>query len=189
MPTIKPFRQYAEADVINGLFTVSGADVSKGTFVVAQGSGYNADAEMTFENTSPFDGTYASKFNVPANVVPAPSGTAPHQIVGMTLVDHKTFDENGDRLIYHRRKAAEMEVTISGQGAPLLTKGIVLYSGINGDPALGSGAAIADAGDGSVKVVHPTILVSGQNLPNPAAFGKFLGRKDQNGFALLQFSV
>lgn len=179
MPTIKPFRQYNEANVINGLFTVSGANVSRGTFVVAQGSGYNTDAELTLGNLSQFEGTYSSKFNIPATVVPAPSGATQGQIVGMLIYDHKTVDENGYPLIYNRRKAAEMEVTTSGEAAPLLRKGYVLYSGIVGTPSIGSGAAISDAGNGELKVVP---------FANRTV-GKFLGPKNSEGFALLEVDL
>ena len=38
-------------------------------------------------------------------------------------------DENGEKLIFTPRKAAEKDWVLSGQAVPILTRGIVLYSG------------------------------------------------------------
>lgn len=186
---IKPFRQIDDHDTINGLFAFSGVSADKGTFVSPVGSGYNADNELQMDNLSPFAGSYSSKFNCPQVVIAAASGASRHQVVGLLLHAHATYDENGQRLLWNPRKAAEMDVTITGQATEIATKGLVLYSGIVGDPAFGSGAAIADAGDGSLKVVYPTVVSSGTTLNNPLSIGKFLGRKDANGYALLKLEL
>jgi hypothetical protein len=73
-----------------------------------------------------------------------------------------------------------MDVTVSGQAAPVATRGFVLYSGIVGTPAFGSGAAIADGGDGSLKVVVST---------DAKSIGRFLGPKNAQGYAPLEFSI
>ena len=49
--------------------------------------------------------------------------------LGMLLYDVREDDENGEKLIFNPRKAAENDYVISGQAVPILTRGIVLYSG------------------------------------------------------------
>ena len=178
MPTnLKPFRDYDEHDVVN-LFAVSGASADKGTVVAVQGNGVNLKDATLVDNLSSYANSVSAQFNVPWTVAPAPSG-ATTSILGVLLKDVRSVDENGERLIFRPRKAAEMDVVISGQAAPVLTRGIVLVSGIAGSPAYGSGAAVADAGDGSLKVVAPA----------SKTVGKFLGPKNDEGYALLKIEL
>ena len=178
MPTIKPLRDIDEHEKLP-YFSFSGASANKGTFVVALGSGLNLNDELSLENLSSLDGTISSSFNVPWLVVPAPSGAARGTILGMLIKDVRTVDENGYPLIFEPRKAAEMDVIVSGQAGPIAKRGFVLYSGIDGTPAAGSGASISDTTAGSLKVV----------APNSGTVGRFIGPKDANGFAPLDFSV
>jgi hypothetical protein len=178
MPTLRPYNDHSEHEVIN-LFTVTG-DLPRGTFVTAADQGVNLSDANTIGQLSPFGNTVSAVFNVPWNAVAAPSGTAKASVIGATLKDFRTYDENGEKLLFHPRKAAEMDVIISGQAVPVLTRGIVLYSGIVGTPGYGSGAAVSDAGDGSIKVV----------AYNPAtSIGKFLGPKNAAGHALLKIEL
>jgi hypothetical protein len=174
MPTLRPFNDHSEHEVIN-LFTVTG-DLPRGTFVTVQGSGINLSDDNTIGQLSPFGNTVSAVFSVPTSAVAAASGTTP---IGVTLKDFRTFDENGERLILRPRKAAEMDVVISGQAVPVLTRGIVLYSGIVGTPGYGSGAAVSDAGNGEVKVV----------TAGAKTIGKFLGPKNAFGYALLKVEL
>ena len=174
MPTLRPYNDHSEHEVIN-LFTVTG-DLPRGTFVTAADAGVNLSDANTIGQLSPFGNTVSAVFSVPWNAVAAPSGTTP---IGVTLKDFRTFDENGERLVLHPRKAAEMDVVITGQAVPILTRGIVLYSGIVGTPGYGSGAAVSDAGDGAVKVV----------AAGAKTIGKFLGPKNAYGHALLKIEL
>jgi hypothetical protein len=176
---IKPLRAVNQYDIVP-FFSYNGATANKGTFVSAVGSGLNLKDELTLENLSSVDGTLSATFNVPWLVTAAASGAAKASVLGMLLKDVRTVDENGYPLIYDPRKAAEMDVTVSGQAAPVATKGFVLYSGIVGTPAFGSGAAIADAGDGSLKVVAAT---------DAKSIGRFLGPKNDQGYAPLEFNL
>ena len=188
---ILPIRDYSEHDVIP-FFGFSGASANKGTFVTPAGSGLDLTQDMLFGDLSYIDQTVSAYFKVPNVVAPAASGATKSQVVGMLLLDHRTYDENGELLIFRPRKAAEMVCTVSGQATNVLTRGRVLYSGIVGAPGFGSGAAVADAGDGSLKVVAPYVYGSGQGgvltaFPNPVCIGKFLGPKNSAGHAWLQF--
>ncbi len=179
MPNIKPLRDIAPHDIVP-FFSFSGASANKGTFVSAIGAGLNFSTEMSLSDLSSLNGSFSSNFTVPWLMEPAASGCAKASVLGMMVKDVRTVDENGYPLIYDSRKAAEMDVTVSGQAAPVATKGFVLYSGIVGTPAFGSGAAIADAGDGSLKVIAAT---------DAKAIGRFIGPKNTAGFAPLEFNV
>jgi hypothetical protein len=178
MSNLKPFRDYSEHDVIN-LFAFSGDSADKGTVVVANGQGINLKDATLIDNISPYGNSVSSHLSVPWTVAPAASGTTKGQIVGLLLKDVRTVDENGERLLFNPRKAAEMDVVISGQAAPILTQGIVLFSGIVGNPGYGSGAAVSDAGNGELKVV----------AYGSATVGKFLGPKNDEGYALLKIEL
>jgi hypothetical protein len=178
MANLKPFRDYDEHDVIN-LFAVNSDSLNKGTVVVANGDGVNLKNDLSLDNLSPYGDTVSAKFNVPWTVSPAASGATQGQIVGLLLKDVRRYDENGEQLIFNPRKAAEMDVIISGQACPILTKGLVLVSGIVGTPGFGSGAAVSDAGGGDLKVV----------AYGSATVGKFLGPKNDEGYALLKVEL
>jgi len=178
MANLKPFRDYDEHDVVN-LFAVNAVSLNKGTVVVADGNGVDLKNNLSLDNLSQYGNTLSAQFNVPWTVSAAPSGAAKGQIVGLLLKDVRKVDENGEQLIYNPRKAAEMDVIISGQAAPILTKGLVLVSGIVGTPGFGSGAAVSDAGGGDLKVV---------SYAN-ATVGKFLGPKNDEGYALLKVEL
>jgi hypothetical protein len=176
--TIRPFRDYSEHEVIN-LFALQG-ESNKGTFVTAAVSGFDLSAESAFGDDSFINGTVSARFNVANKVVAAPSGTAPAMVLGMTLKDVKSVDENGYPLKFEPRKAAERDVVISGEAVPVVKRGVFLYSGVVGNPAFGSGLAVSDAGDGSLKVVAPG---------SASAVAKALGPKDSNGFVLIDIKL
>ena len=178
MANLKPFRDYDEHDVIN-LFAVNSNSANKGTVVVANGNGVNLKNNLSLDNLSQYGNTLSAQFNVPWTVSAAASGVAKGRIVGLLLKDVRKVDENGEQLIYNPRKAAEMDVIISGQACPILTKGLVLVSVLEGTPGFGSGAAVADAGGGDLKVVSYA----------DATVGKFLGPKNDEGFALLKVEL
>jgi hypothetical protein len=180
MANLKPFRDYDEHDVIN-LFAVNSAVANKGSVVVADGNGINLKNATSLDNISSYGNTLSAQFNVPWTVSLAASGASKGQIVGLLLKDVRTVDENGEKLIFNPRKAAEMDVIISGQAAPILTRGLVLISGIVGNPGFGSGAAVSDSGVGDLKVVAYTA--------GTATVGKFLGPKNDEGYALLKIEL
>ena len=178
MANLKPFRDYDEHDVIN-LFAVNAESANKGTVVTADSNGVDLKSSLSLDNLSSYNNTLSAQFNVPWTVSPAASGAAKGSIVGLLLKDVRKYDENGEQLIYNPRKAAEMDVIITGQACPILTKGIVLVNGIVGTPGFGSGAAVSDAGGGDLKVVAYA----------NATVGKFLGPKNNEGYALLKVEL
>lgn len=179
MANLKPFRDYDEHDVIN-LFAYSGASANKGTLVVAQGQGVNLLDNSSLDNLSFAANSLSAQFNVPWTVADASASSNKNQVVGMLLKDVRTVDENGEKLIFNPRKAAEMDVIISGQAVPVLTKGIVLVNGINGTPGFGSGARSAANGN---------LQVTGWTSSDNSIIGKFLGPTGSDGYALFKLEL
>jgi len=180
MANLKSFRDYDEHDVIN-LFAYNGASANKGAVVAVQGNGVNLTDATSLDNISPYANTLSAQYNVPWTVTAAASGNGKDKVVGLLLKDVRSVDENGEKLIYNPRKAAEMDVMISGQAVPVLTKGIVLVNGIVGTPNFGSGAAVSDNGAGDLKVVSYTNATT--------CIGKFLGPTGSDGYALLKIEL
>lgn len=185
---IKPLRDISQHEILP-FFSFSGGTANKGTFVTAQSTGLNLKDEMTLDNVSWLGGTLSASFNVPWLVVPATSGIKKNKVIGMLYKDVRTVDENGFPLIFEPRKAAEMDVIVSGQASPIAVRGFVLYSGIVGNPQFGSGAAIADAGDGSLKVVDPSLANVVTGVDANTVIGKFLGPLNSDGYAPLEFNL
>ena len=132
---LRPFRDYDEHDVIN-LFAYHGdsTQVVKGLAVKLQ-AGFNPGTSV---NSTPntalgsigasYANTVSERFGISSTVSIASSG---ENVLGLTLMDVREFDENGEKLVFNPRKAAEIGAVVSGQAVPVLTKGLVMYSGTN----------------------------------------------------------
>jgi len=188
---LRPFRDYSEHEVLN-LFTYSGAAESssviltKGAAVKLAAEGFTTGpssnsaykaVDFLGDVGAAFPLSNSQRFGVRPKVTLATSG----EVLGLTLMDVRELDENGEKLIFNPRKAAEMNVVISGQAVPVLTRGIVLYSG----------SAITNAAVGDVAVVSGTAgelanISASANLlrstaTNPeVVVGKFLGAAVSN---------
>jgi hypothetical protein len=177
MATIKPLRQYNESDVIN-MFSYDGATAEKGIVVKISAGWKNTDEplEMSALGGASYDNVVSQRYGNVAKVTAAGTADKP---IGMLLMDVKETDENGERLLFNPRKAAEMGVVISGQAVPVLTRGIVLYSGAQ----LAAQSVTAGA----------TLYVSGSvgelSTYGTNAIGKALGGKDDNNFVLIKLEL
>jgi hypothetical protein len=180
---LRPFRDYSEHEVVN-LFAYSGAAESssviltKGAAVKVSAEGFtvgptsssaNQPIELLGNVGAAFPLSQSQRFGVRPKVTLATSG----DVLGLTLLDVRELDENGEKLIFNPRKAAEMNVVISGQAVPVLTRGVILYSG--------DGIAAATAGQ------HAVVSGSAGELANVSALrgtevsvGKFLGNAVSN---------
>lgn len=178
---LRPFRQYDEHDVVN-LFAFSGdsTNVAAGKAVKIVGSGFNASSSNPVEDLggvgASYTNTVSSRYGTAAKVAAALSGDA---VLGLTLMPIRETDENGEKLIFNPRKAAEMGVVVSGQTVPVLTRGVVLYSGLSTVDA-GSSVYLSTttAGDLTTTKVGDAVKV-----------GKVLGVTDANGFTLLKIEL
>jgi len=195
---LKPFRSYDEHDVVN-LFAldypvfdlnVDDAKIKKGKLVTVSNGWKNTDEALDSHGlggaaatTSPgksFANTVSLRYGTTARVNPTASGVAP---LGITLWDMAERDENGEKLLYHPRKAAEMQAVISGQTMPVLTKGIVLYKGQLTDVAVGAGVNVynSTSGNGELSIDNPSSTAT--------KVGKTLGAKDDQGYVLLKVEL
>lgn len=180
---LRPFRQYSESDVVN-LFSFSGDStlVYKGLAVKVEGNGWtnepnSSPVEALGSVGASYTNVVSQRYGVAAKVSLAASGDA---VLGLTLMDVRELDENGEKLVFNPRKAAEMGVVISGQAVPVLTKGLVLYSGASNVAA------------GSVAYVSGTAgeLAGAATLPALATkVGKWLSKNDASGIALLKIEL
>ena len=165
MALLKPFRQYSENDVVN-LFAFDGSDATRGAIVkLSTGASKDWKVDWEFDAVSinnSYANTTSDRYSVTARVELAGSGDA---AFGMLMHDVKEYDENGEKLIWHPRKAHEMQVSLSGQAVPVLTRGIVLVNGIEttANPngvAVGPGVKLYANDDGAImtqadaKVTH-----------------------------------
>jgi hypothetical protein len=182
MPKLLGFRDYDEHDVIN-LFTLSGTydtRLPNGTFVKVGGSGWRIAETNNFMLGDPgahYNNTVSQRWGTQPYVI-ACSSTG-ETTIGMTLLDIRELDENGEKLIYKPRKKAEMQCVLSGETVPVVTRGVFLYSGVFETVAAGQ-----------------TAYVSGTQLSNNATnqtpgstVGTFLSAKDANGWVLLKLNV
>jgi hypothetical protein len=186
---LRPFRNYSEHDVI-GVFTYSGAAESssvvltKGAVVKVEGAGFQPystnDLGSPIESLGSVGASYnnvvSNRYGLTSKVSLASSGSRP---LGLTLLDVRELDENGEKLVFNPRKAAEMNVVVSGQSVPVLTRGVVLYSGVNA--TAGQVAYLVENANGNI--------TAGNSLPNGAPkIGVFLGTS-VNGIAPLKIEL
>lgn len=186
MANLLPFRDYDEKNVIN-LYAFSGiSSGNKGTLVKIQGDGFQLDS------TNPIEMLGSAGDFAPSNVVSQRYGVVPKMtyatngspVLGMTLWDIRETDENGEKLLYRPRKAAEMEVVLSGQACPVVTKGIFGYAGIQ------TGGGLTGVVSAGVNLYPGTNgVLSAQNLVTGTPIGKTLGKTDANGNTLIWLNV
>ena len=187
---LRPFRDYSEHEVVN-YFTYSGTNESaavvktKGAVVKVVAPGFQPFStgllgsnpiESLGSVGASFGNTESDRYGAVAKVTVASSGDQP---LGITLMDVRELDENGERLVFNPRKAAEMGVVVSGQTVPVLTRGVVLYSGVAA--TAGQVAYLAAGANGD--------LTAGTTLPTGAIkVGTFLGTA-VNGVAPLKIQL
>lgn len=181
MPTLRPFRDYDEHNVIN-LFKYSGTiPVNRGTLVQVEGDGWKSTDEptdMLGAIGNNYANTVSQRYGVPSAVKVAGLADTP---LGILLHDVKEEDENGEKLIYNPRKAAEMEVALSGQAVPVCTKGVFLYSGatLAAESPVG-GTTLYGAANGEISTGSASSAVQ---------IGKALGAGDTNGIVLIKLDL
>ena len=175
--TLLPFRDYDEHDVIN-LFGVRG-ELTKGHVVkMTVGASNDSETILLGDVGADHTRTVSERYGVVGVIAAATlSGDA---VLGMLLHDVKETDENGEALKFNPRKAAEMGVVLSGQAAPVVTRGTFLYSGTNliaDDPAVGAKLYWDASGELNATAIDDTA---------GAHIGICLGTKDENNHVLVR---
>ena len=138
-----PFRQYSDHEVIN-LFSVNldtlGTDLKS---MKPNDDGLNADGVLVevdarhgnmYENdvvSVSEDGRFQGGFSSPVGRNPYPTvplkvkpAKTAKDVVGMTLAQTLSHDENSENLLYNPVKRDELNAVLSGQACPLATRGI-----------------------------------------------------------------
>ena len=192
MPNLLPFRDYSEHDVINLYSCDIVAD--KGTLVKPirspQDSGGNDSSTAgplklgSDRSGGSFTNSINNLFDIVGQVTPVVNYDDAPAPIGVLLLSVKEVDENGEKLIFNPRKAAEMNVVLPKINVvPILTKGIIKVNDIDitsrngggGNPDVGDFAYVGDNGQ---------IATGGLN-----AIGRFLSKKDENGYCLVKISM
>lgn len=195
--SLAPFRIVQPHDE-RAMYTLTEASGDKGMIVKYDGNGFDLNAALsgvgyvnamsTSFYTAGIAGLVSTRWTVPHKVTAATSGTLATQVAGILLNNVRETDENGESLINHRKNADAREITLSGEAASIARRGFFLVSGVVGTPGPGSGAAVADVGNGRIKVTNPSVVNSG--APSDLyRIGTFVGAKDANGFAPLELTL
>lgn len=132
---LHPFRQYNDNDVIN-LFTYDhgGAGVTRldaGRLLALDSSnqwtGLGSDdyVDLGDATGNSYSNVVSTQYALKGKLDLAGAGTRP---LGINLMAMETSDENGEKLLYNPRKAAEMGVVIPGQAIPVATRGVFIYN-------------------------------------------------------------
>ena len=182
---IKPLRSYSEHDVVNlfafggAISTTAGAKVNKGSVVKITGNGWknsNDVVEMIGSPGASYQGTVSQRYGIPSKINLCQSGDVP---LGILLNSVAEVDENGELLKFNPRKAAEMQVAVSGQAVPVLTKGIVLYSGTLTEGSVAANVSVYATNNGELSTTAATHV----------KVGKTLGAKDDDGYVLIKIEL
>jgi len=205
--TLRPFRDYDEKDVIN-FFSVSGYTgltqvITRGTLVKIVQGWQSTDEPVAFLGSvaNTYNNTQSLRYGAYAQVAACGAGDSP---LGILLKDVRELDENGEQLKFNPVKAAEMDVVVSGQAVPIVTRGIFLYSGtiLTGQTPTGHTKLYAAAGGELTTGVTTGLYQSGvfivptggglgyniSGVTSPSV-GFCLGAKDSNGCVLIRLNV
>lgn len=181
-PNLKPFRQYNANDVVNLYAHMSGS-VNRGTVVKLLSGDATAHPN---ELTSAADSNAPSRVTslrpvVKWKISTTSSGEIPF---GILLYDVRETDSYGAKYIFEPRYAtSEQQIVISGQAAPVLTRGIVEINGFDGSPGPGSGAIVGTGTAGRVLVSNSVAKFGSGRV------GTFLTTSGADGYALLKIEL
>lgn len=186
MPTLLPQRNYNDHDVYNVFkFNPTGTyPVSKGTIVkILSGITLDQQTVMLGAVGAAWNNTVSQRYGVQPSVGTCTS--TGDTAFGMLLYDVRETDENGERLIYHPDKQDKMQVSLSGLPVPVVTRGMFVYSGVEGTLPTAPGAAYLGAAGG--------ITVSGNAADAGAGrvtkIGTFLGPANAAGHVYLKLEL
>ncbi len=190
MPTLRPLRDISQHFVTNGFYTfnLSGAyPASKGLFVKIL-SGWNSEQQLNElgDVGAHYNNTVSQRYGLfPQVATCVGSGD---NAIGCLLYDVRETDENGERLVFKPTKQTQMQAVLSGQAVPILQKGTVLYSGINGG---GRNPVFVTAGAPAFLGIDGGVNTSGSmgNLGSVTRVGTFMGSTDANGWVLLKIDL
>jgi len=170
---LHPFRQYNENDVIN-LFTYDGTSVDAGRLLKLdssnQWSGLGSDdyVDLGSDTGNSYSNVVSTQYSLKGKLDLAGLADRP---LGVNVMAMANTDENGEKLLYNPRKAAEMGVVIPGQAIPVATRGVFIY---NSDETAWTGSTV---NAGTVLYGAANGILSDSTGSNAVAVGVALGGK------------
>ena len=177
---LKPYRDYDEHDVINGLFALDATSANKGALVKIKSSGWVNGTDFRDVPLTTQANVYSARRVLCSEISLTSSGDNATNILGVLLRDVRDENFLGVNYLYDPIRKAEAEAVLSGEAVPILTKGLILVKGFSGTAGPNSGAVAADAGTaGDWKVTS--------SMTN--SIGKFLGAADADGYALFKLEL
>jgi len=139
-----PFRQYDENDVVN-LFALNADSVAGGGLkaISPNDDDINADGVLVEVSNGDMvlndvvdvseDSRFMASYNSPVGRNPYPTNplkvatpaASGNKVLGVTLRQTLSVDENGESLLFNPVKKDELQAVLSGQTVPVLSKGII----------------------------------------------------------------
>jgi hypothetical protein len=185
-----PFRDYDEHEVY-GFFALNDTGVA-GTFVSAVT--YNPDNQDGWSNTAPgaeYNNILSLRYESKAKAAPAASGAAKWNVLGVTLKSTLEFDENGEKLLFHKEKCDKLQAVVSGEPVPILKRGLVTLTSdaYVGTPTPGFVGVIEGAG--IIRAVNPSVLSPTGTYTPDQVVGRFISTSGSNfgGYALFDVQL
>jgi len=186
--TLKPYRNYSEAFVVNGLFALSGTTGTRGSlvqvmnFVPGNPVGWDTNIAVGIA------GVYSHRPSVPNKVQLAQSGALPGTVLGMMLYDVLDINPTDGRLLIYSdiERRHELQCVLSGEAVPIVSKGYFEAVGFDtsaGAAGPGSGIGVSNSGSGIMSV-----LASSSTRAN-GRIGTFLSPTGADGGALIYLDI
>lgn len=183
---LKPFRQVAEEDIINGLFSADTQTLDQGVFVSISASDGSKDPVEYVESSQLGKTDYAHVGAdmypvVPNKFTTAASGAKAADVLGLTLYEVAYTDENGEKYLYYKQKRIENQISLSGEAVPVATRGIfeIASGGYVGTPTHEKYAIVGDGGKPEA-VTYADITGRGMTMDN--VIGKFLSTPQSGSY-------
>lgn len=156
---LKPYRQYAEAEVINQYALLgTGLNGMLVTYVTGNQNPDNADGYTTESVGASYTNTWSTTYETNRRVRPAAIGDTKHEIAGITLNTVAINDENGLPLRLVPMSVRESRgFILTGQPVPLVKRGkfTVALSQFAGTKPL-AGYPVIATGNGQFACVSPS---------------------------------
>jgi len=174
---LHPFRQYDDHDVIN-LFTYDSTSVDAGRLLKLdssnQWSGLGSDdyVDLGSDTGAAYSNVVSTQYALKGKLTLAGLGDRP---LGINLMAMASTDENGEKLLYNPRKAAEMGVVIPGQAIPVAPRGVFLYNASESawtGSTVNAGTVLYGAANGILSSTTGSAVAVGVALGSKAAVTK-----------------
>jgi len=153
-----PYRQYAEAEVLNG-FALDGTGLNGQLVALQTGNqdpALSPGSYLTQAVAASFTNVTSYRYNSVRRVRPTVAGDTRYNTLGMTLHTTAAYDENGNPLVGQPfDRTIERGFVQTGFAVPVLARGVVTLklAQIIGTPFPGYIAVISTGGGGKVEAI------------------------------------